>query len=81
MYHFTSVTGAKEIYLLPCFCMHHSLQFDMQHDHSLKYLNVALCPTPYVYPGDLTQVYILKSHLICFLQSVPLSTCKFSVNY
>ena len=26
-------------YLLPCFCIRDSLQFDMQHDHVLKKLN------------------------------------------
>ena len=33
-------------YLLPCCCIHDSLEFDMQHDHVLKKLNFDLL-TPY----------------------------------
>ena len=39
-------------YLLPCYCMRLSLEFDMQHDHILKRLNFGLSYTSYVQPGD-----------------------------
>ena len=60
-------------YLLPCYCMRRSLEFDMQHDHIPKKLNFGLTSTPYVHPGDQTKGVKLRSHLICFITFVPLS--------
>ena len=49
-------------YLLPCYRIRRSLEFDMQHDHIRKKLNLCLSSTPYVHPED----------LICFISFVPL---------
>ena len=59
-------------YLLPCYCIRRSLEFDMQHDHIPKKLNFGLNSTPFVHPGDQTNGVKLKSHLICFISFVPL---------
>ena len=59
-------------YLLPCYCIRRSLEFDMQHDHIPKKLNFDLSSTPYVHPGDQTEGVKLKSHLIRFISIVPL---------
>ena len=52
-------------YLLPCYCIRRSLEFDMEHDHIPKKLNFGLSSTPYVHPGDQTKGVKRKSHLIC----------------
>ena len=59
-------------YLLPCYRIRRSLEFDMQHDHIRKKLNLGLSSTPYVHPEDQTKGVKLKSHLICFISFVPL---------
>ena len=59
-------------YLLPCYRIRRSLEFDMQHDHIRKKLNLGLSSTPYVHPGDQIKGVKLKSHLICFISIVPL---------
>ena len=62
----------RSTYLLPCYCIRRSLEFDMQHDHIPKKSNFGLRPTPYVHPGDQSRGVKLKSHLICFISIVPL---------
>ena len=41
--------------------------------------NFAFIPNPLDYPGGWTKAFELKSHLICFISIVPLSTCKILV--
>ena len=38
--------GLRVKYLLPCYCVCHSLKFDMQHDHTLKKLNFDIFTPP-----------------------------------
>ena len=59
-------------YLLPCYFICCSLEFDMQHGHIPKKLNFGLSSTPLCSHGDQTKSVKLKSHLICFISIVPL---------
>ena len=59
-------------YLLLCYCIRRSLEFDMQHDHIPKKLNFGHSSTPYVHPRYQTKSVKLKSYLICFISIVPL---------
>ena len=48
--------------LLVCYSTHHSLQFDMPHDHVVRNLIFDPAPTPQVPPQ---RVFQSKSHSIC----------------
>ena len=59
-------------YLLPCYCIRRSLEFDMQQDHIPKKLNFV----PQLYPlcssQGSNQGLQTKIPLICFISIIPL---------
>ena len=59
-------------YLIPCYCIRRSLEFDMQHDHIPKKLNFV--PQLYLLcsPGGSNQGLQTKIPLICFMFIFPL---------
>ena len=59
-------------YLLPCYCICRSLEFDMQHDHIPKKLNFGPQLYPLCSPRGSKQGLQTKIPLICFMSIIPL---------
>ena len=59
-------------YLLPCYCIRRSLEFDMQHDHNSKKLNFVPQLYPLCSPGGSNQGLQTKIPLISFISIIPL---------
>ena len=59
-------------YLLPCYCILHSLEFDMTHDHIPKKLNFVPQLCPLCSPGGSNEGLQTKIPLICFMSIIPL---------
>ena len=59
-------------YLLLCYCIRRSLEFDMQHDHILKKLTFVPQLYPPCSPGGSNQGFQIEIPLICFISIIPL---------
>ena len=59
-------------YLLPCYCIRRSLEFDMQQDHIPKKLNFVPQLYPLCSPQGSNQGLQTKIPLICFISIIPL---------
>ena len=58
-------------FLLPCYCIRRSLEFDMQHDHIPKKLNFVPQLYPLCSPRGSNQGLQTKTPLIRFISIIP----------